>query len=178
MAGRQRGNGCGSVTKFKSSKGKVKYRVRISLGTYIDEETLKSKTISKSLGVFDTKAEAEAALAEYNNSPYDLETKVKTVGDLYKVWSEDYFKKLKGDSSIRTVTSAWRYCEGIEKLPLKKLNIGHIEDVMNNGYIIIDRGTHKGEKRFASVNTKCRIKSIFNLMLDYAYNHNLVVKKG
>lgn len=176
MAGRQRGNGSGSVTKYKTSKGKVKYRVRVSVGSYFDEDTMSFKTNSKSLGVYDTKAEAEEVLADYNKSPYDLESKVKTVGDLYKVWSEEYFKKLKGESSIRTVTSAWKYCEEIEKLPLKKLNVGHIQSVMDNGYIIVERGKDKGKKRFASTNTKCRIKSVFNLMLDYAYNNNLVIK--
>ena len=88
MAGRQRGNGAGSVTKYKTPKGKIKYRVRISLGTYFDDKSMKFKVDSKSLGVFNTKAEAEVALAEYNNSPFDLETKVKTVGDLYKVFAD------------------------------------------------------------------------------------------
>lgn len=80
---RSRGNGSGSVTSYTTSKGKRKYRVRVSIDTYFDESSEKVKTISKSLGVFNTKAEAEAALAEYNNSPYDLTNKVKTVGDLY-----------------------------------------------------------------------------------------------
>ena len=47
---------------------------------------------------------------------------------------------------------------------------------MDKGYIIVERGKDKGQKRYASVTTKCRIKSIFNLMLDYAYNNNLVTK--
>ena len=172
MAGRQRGNGMGSITSYKTSKGKTKYRVRISVGTYLDEDSCKLKTISKSLGSFDRRADAEAALVAFNNSPYDLTTKVKTVGDLYKEWSSYYFEKLKSDSSIRTVTCAWKYCTSIENLPLKSLNKGHIEDVMDKGYIL----DKLGSKRFASVNTKCRIKSIFNLMLDYAYDRNLVVK--
>jgi integrase len=61
-------------------------------------------------------------------------------------------------------------------MPLKKLGVGHIKDVMDQGYVIVSQGKHKGEKKYASVNTKCRIKSVFNLMLDYALEHNLVVK--
>lgn len=176
MAGRQRGNGSGSITKVTDSKGRTKYRVRVTISTYVDEDTLKTKSVMKSLGTYKTKAEAEKILANYNNSPYDLESKVKTVGDLYEVWSADYFEKLKNDSSKRTVTSAWAYCESIKNMPLKKLATGHIKDVMDKGYIIVQRGKNKGEKQFASLNTKCRIKSLFNLMLDYALERNLVIK--
>lgn len=173
---KSRGNGSGSVSSYMTKKGKRKYRVRISSGTYFDEESGKFKVVSKSLGIYNTKAEAESALAEYNNSPYDLTTKIKTIGDLYAIWQEEYCSKLKNDSSVRTITSAWRYCESISNLPLKKLGVGHIEDVMNKGFIIVQTGKSKGEKKYATVNTKCRIKSLFNLMLDYALYHNLVTK--
>ena len=43
------------------------------------------------LGVFKTKAEAEAVLAEYNSSPYDLTTKITTVGEPYDYWSVKVF---------------------------------------------------------------------------------------
>lgn len=171
-----RGNGTGSVSSYTTSKGKKKYRVRVSMGVQFDEKSGTVKSITKALGVFNTKAEAEAALAEFNNSPYDLSAKVKTVGDLYAIWQPEYCSKLKNDSSVRTITSTWKYCEEICNLPLKKLGVGHIRDVMENGYIIIRDGKHKGEKRFATPNTKCRIKSIFNLMLDYALERNLVYK--
>lgn len=169
---RLRGNGSGSITSYKTAKGKRKYRIRVTVDTYFDEETGKFKTISKSLGAYDTKAEAEAVLAEYNNSPYDLTTKIITVGDLYKVWSESYFKKI-SPSAKRTVEAAWAYCDDIAKLPLKKLGSKHIEDVMYNGTREVIRGSSK-EVRKASINTQMRIKSIFNLMLDYAVGYKLL----
>lgn len=171
---RTRGNGSGCVTSYMTAKNKKRWRVRVTIGTKFDEDG-NVKFVSRSLGTFATKAEAEKALASYNDSPYDLEKKVTTVGELYAVWSEYYFERV-ARSSVRTVTSAWKYCEGISNLSLKKLNKGHIEDVMNKGYILIPNGVHKGEKRYASACTKCRIKSMFNLMLDYAYDRNLVVK--
>lgn len=173
---KSRGNGTGSVTSFVSSKGKRKYRVRITVDTYFDIESEKVKTVSKSLGVFSTKAEAEAALATYNSSPYDLTTKVKTVGDLYAIWQPEYCSKLKNDSSVRTITSTWEYCKDISNMPLNRLGAGHIKDIMDKGYVIVKTGKHKGEKKYASTNTKCRIKSLFNLMLDYALERNLIIK--
>lgn len=169
---RSRGNGTGSITSYKTAKGKRKYRVRISAGVYFDEEAEKVKTVCKSLGVFDTKAEAEAALAEYNNSPYDLTTKIVTVGDLYDAWSKEYFEKV-APSAVRSVTSAWAYCDDIAKLPLKRLGKAHIEAVMKNGHREIIRGSSV-EVREASVNTQMRIKSMFNLMLDYAVGYKLI----
>ena len=173
---RERGNGTGSVTKFENQKGQVRYRVRVTVSSYFDEVAMKPKIVSKSLGVFKSKAEAEAVLAEYNKCPFDLESKVETVGDLFDVWSEEYFAKLKSNSSIRTITSAWKYCTSIYKMPLKKLNTGHIKDVMDKGFVIVETGKDKGNKRFASSCTKARIKSVFNLMLDFAYERNVVVK--
>ena len=173
---RERGNGTGSVTKFENHKGQIRYRVRVTVSSSFDEVSMKTKLVSKSLGVFKSKAEAEAVLAEYNRCPLDLESKVETVGDLFDVWSEEYFAKLTSNSSIRTITSAWKYCTSIYKMPLKRLNIGHIKDIMDKGFVIVETGKDKGNKRFASNCTKARIKSIFNLMLDYAYERNLVVK--
>lgn len=176
MAGRMRGNGTGSILRYTTSKNRTRYRVRVTTGVYLDEDAGKVKYISKSLGVYNTRAEAEAVLAEYNNSPYDLEAKVKTVGDLYKAWSKEYLPTLKSASAVRTVTSAWAYCSDIANLPLKKLNMGHIQDVMKHGTVISKRGSDKGKPHTASPCTQCRIKSLFNLMLDYALARNLVVK--
>ena len=118
---RARGNGTGSVTPYKDSKGKKKYRVRVTAGVVYDEEKSKFKYTSKSLGVYNTKAEAEKVLAEYNESPYDLTNKVKTVKDLYDEWSIQYFSNI-APSAVRSVKSAWAYCEDIYNLPLQKLS--------------------------------------------------------
>lgn len=76
MSRRERGNGQGSVTALKDSKGKKKYQVRVTVSSKFDVEKERVIYTSKSLGVFKTKAEAEAVLAEYNSSPYDLTTKI------------------------------------------------------------------------------------------------------
>lgn len=172
MSGRERGNGQGSVTTLKDSKGKKKYQVRVTVGSKFDAEKERVIYTSKSLGVFKTKAEAESVLAEYNSSPYDLTTKITTVGELYDYWSVKYFEKI-APSAIRSVESAWAYCEKIRNLKLKKLGSSHIRDVMDNGTREVIRGSKK-EVRHTSTNTKLRIKSMFNLMLDEAVGLKLV----
>ena len=46
---------------------------------------------------------------------------------------------------------------------------------MNDGFRIEIRGKKKGEKIYATAGTKARIKSLFNLMLDYALEHEIVI---
>lgn len=169
---RARGNGTGSVTPYKDSKGKKKYRVRVTAGVVYDEEKGKFKYTSKSLGVYNTKAEAEKVLAEYNESPYDLSNKVKTVKDLYDEWSVQYFSNI-APSAVRSVKSAWAYCEDIYNLPLQKLGRGLIEKIMKEGKRKVIRGSEI-EYKPASINTQLRIKSMFNLMLDYAVSYRLI----
>lgn len=168
----KRGNGSGSISDYKTSKGKKRYRVRITTGIEFDEVTGKTKVISKSLGVYDTRKEAEIVLANYLQSPYDLGAKIKTVEDLYKAWSKEYFEKI-APSAVRSVTSTWSYCDEIKKLPIQRLGRGHIEKIMKEGKRKVIRGSEV-EYKPASINTQLRIKSMFNLMLDYAVSYKIL----
>ena len=47
---------------------------------------------------------------------------------------------------------------------------------MEDGYIIPSRGKDAGQKVHASLGAKARIKSMFNLMPDYALKYELVDK--
>lgn len=85
--------------------------------------------------------------------------------------------KLSGNQrkpSSRTITSAWKYCHSIYGMRVKDLRARHIKSVMENGYIISDHGKNAGEKIPASPGTKAWIKSMFNLILDYALEYELV----
>lgn len=112
---RLRGNSLGGITKVKDGRKKP-YRVRVTVSCSYDEEAGKMKQEVKTLGYFKTRAEAEKALCDYIESPYDLSSKVMTFKELYEKWSEAYFPTLSGESSIRTITSAYKYCEGLSNL--------------------------------------------------------------
>ena len=58
---------------------------------------------------------------------------------------------------------------------MKDIRTYHLKGCMDDGYIIPDVGKDKGKKRFASANTKARMKSMFNLMFDYAVEHEIVM---
>lgn len=168
-------NGYGSVTKLSGNRRKP-YLARVTLGWTINQETGKAVQNRVPIGTFKTKKEALQALAEYGANPYDIQNNNLTLADLYQKWTAAYFPTLESESSSRTITSAWKYCHVIYDMRVKDLRARHIKGVMEDGYIISDRGKNVGQKVPASPGTKARIKSMFNLMLDYALEYELVDK--
>lgn len=158
-------NGFGQISEIKGKNLRNPWRVMIPVG-----KTPEGRPISKLLkpqAYFKTYNEAYSALVEYNRNPYDLEDDI-TIKELYEKWSEKYFETLKSDSSRRTITSAWAYCSNIYGMRVKDVRARHIKGCMDDGTVNIN-----GKVQFASANTKGRIKSLFNLMLDYAVEYEL-----
>ena len=170
----RRANGTGNIYKMKGGKRRKPWRVRVTVGWGLNPKTGRCKQNLKTLGYYASRAEAEAALVAYQECPYDLNTKDITFKELYEQWTEDYFKKLTSISSERTITSAYRYCSGLYNMKMRDIRIYHLQECMDKGYIIPDRGKEKGQKRYASACTKGRIKSMFNLMFDWAYAREIV----
>ena len=166
-------NGYGSVTKLSGNRRKP-YLARVTLGWITDEKTGKCVQNRVPIGTFKTKKEALQALAEYGANPYDIQNNNLTLAELYQKWTESYFPTLESESSSRTITAAWRYCHAIHNMRVKDLRARHIKGIMEDGYIIPSRGKEAGQKVSASPGTKARIKSMFNLMLDYALEYELV----
>lgn len=149
---------------------------RVTLGWIHNETTGKMVQNRVPIGTYKTKKEALQALAEYGANPYDIQNDNITLADLYQKWTDAYFPTLENESSVRTITSAWKYCHIIHTMRAKDVRARHIKGIMEDGYIVPDRGKNKGKKVSASPGTKARIKSMFNLMLDYALEYELVDK--
>ena len=165
-------NGFGSITEIKNQNLRKPFRVMVTVG-----KTPLGRPIQKLLkptAFFETYNEAYMALVEYNKNPYDLDSDM-TVQELYDKWTDTYFENTT-ESSKRTITSAWAYCSSIYNMRAKDVRARHIKGCMDNGYRIETRGAKKGEKVFATASTKSRIKSLFNLMLDYALEYEIVDK--
>lgn len=140
----------------------------------MNEATGKSKQIIKTLGYYPSRRKAEVALNEYLDDPYNIGNKDMTFEELYKEWSEYYFATLSGVSSVRTIMSAYRYMHLIYKMKVRDIRVRHLEGCLEDAYIISDRGKDKGKKRNASACVKARMKSVFNLMFDYAVRYDIV----
>lgn len=165
-------NGFGSITQLKDKNLRNPYWARIctgrnEFGSYI-LKPLKPRSL------FATYNEAYAALVEYNRNPYDLDDDI-TVQQLYDRWSEGYFANT-SESYQRTITAAWSFCTSIYDMRAKDLRARHIKGCMDDGYRIETRGKNKGTKIQPSAEIKSRIKSLFNLLLDYAVEYEVVDK--
>jgi Integrase len=159
-------NGFGQISKINDVNMRNQYRAMVTVG-----KNSTGRPICKPLkpnAYFHTYNEAYAALVAYNQNPYDLEVSI-TVKDLYEKWCEQYFKTLKVESSCRTIISAWSYCSSVYDMRASDLRARHIKGCMDEGFVV-----RKGKKCLATVGIKGRIKSLFNLMLDYALEYELV----
>lgn len=170
----RRANGTGHVFRMKDKSRRNPWRVRITVGWEMNEATGKSKQIIKTLGYYPSRRKAEVALNEYLDDPYNIGNKDMTFEELYKEWSEYYFATLSGVSSVRTIMSAYRYMHLIYKMKVRDIRVRHLEGCLEDAYIISDRGKDKGKKRNASACVKARMKSVFNLMFDYAVRYDIV----
>lgn len=161
-------NGFGQISEIKGQNLRKPFRAMVSVGT-----NSKGRPICRLLkpeAYFATYNEAYQALMEYNKNPYDLSDDI-SVYELYKKWTEWYFKTLKSESSWRTIESAWNYCSSVYDMRAKDLRARHIKGCMEEGTANI-----KGEIRKPTAYIKGRIKSMFNIMLDYALEYEIVDK--
>ena len=151
-------NGFGQIYEIKGRYLRKPFRVKVTVG-----KTTDGKYIQKYLkpeSYFETYNDAYTALLEYNKNPYDLAPSL-LLYELYDRWSKEYFAKLKSTSSQRTVKSAWDKCSALYNMRVSDIRARHIKSVMDE---------------CATAGIKSRVKSMFNLMLDYALEYEIVDK--
>lgn len=160
-------NGFGQISEIKNQNLRKPFRAMVTVG-----KTSTGKPICKILkpeGYFETYNDAYEALMEYNRNPYDLDVAM-TVKELYERWSAEYLETLKSPSSRRTITNAWSYCSSIYDMRAMDVRARHIKGVIDEGFVIGKDGAPK----YPTAGVKSRIKSMFNLMLDYAVEYEIV----
>lgn len=154
-------NKYGSIYKMPGNRRKP-FRAVKTDRWILDSETLKKRQIRFTIGFYATREEAMIALAEYNANPYDIKADNITFSEVYEKWSEQYFPTLSNPSSVRTVTAAYAYCNGLYDMRMKDIRVSHLEGTILNA----DVGS----------STKSRIKSLFNMMYKYSLAHDICDK--
>lgn len=150
-------NGFGQITELKNQNLRNRFRAMVTVG-----KTDTGKPICKILkpqGYFHTYNEAYEALIEYNKDPYSLDEEM-SMSELYDKWTSVYFQNITS-SSMRTIKSAWSYCSSVYSMRPRDIRVRHIKGCMES---------------VESTNIKNRIKSMFNLMMDYALEMELIDK--
>lgn len=154
-------NGYGTIYRMSGKRSKP-YRAMKTDKWIIDPVTGKSKQIRSTIGYYQSREDAMIALANYNENPYDIKADSITFSEVYEKWSENYFPTLSNPSSVRTVTAAYAYCNGLYDMRMKDIKVSHLEGTILNAQV--------GDS------TKSRIKSLFNMMYKYAVAHDIVEK--
>lgn len=158
-------NGFGQISEIKGLNLRKPFRAMVTVG-----KTPTGRPIVKPLkpeSYFESYNEAYAALVEYNKNPYDLSPSL-SVQELYDKWTDSYFQTLTNPSSIRTIESAWKYCSSIYTMRASDVRARHMKGCMDDGFRI-----DNGEKIYPTAGIKARMKSLFNLMFDYAVEYEI-----
>ena len=156
-------NGFGQISEIKNRNLRDPFRAMVTVG-----KTPDGKPICKPLkpeSYFATYNDAYAALVEYNKNPYDLEPSI-TMQELYDKWLPEYEKTVK---STKSATSAWAYCSGVYKMRVMDIRARHVKGCMEEGVAVI-----RGKEQHPTATMKNQIKSLFNMLLDYALEYELV----
>lgn len=141
-------NGFGQISEIKGRYLRKPYRAMVSVG-----KKANGRPDCKILAYYETYNDAYAALVEYNRNPYDLD-KSMTFAELYEKWTSEV-------EVSRSYTSVWPYCEPIYDMKLPEIRVRHLKGVISEA---------------EAPTAKTRLKTLFNRMLDYALEYELVEK--
>lgn len=150
-------NGFGQISMIKNRNLRRPYRAMVTVGK--DEHGRPICKLLKPQAYFETYNDAYKALVEYNKKPYDPD-QTMTVEELFEVWSKQHFKTLNAETSVRNVKSAWKASSAIKDELVTELRPRHIKYLIDN----------------AKPTMQLSIKSLFNQMLDYATEYEIVDK--
>ena len=87
------------------------------------------KQIYYTIGYYANRADALAALTEYNKNPIG-DVRDITLGELYAKWNLSKFPKLT-ESTVRTYTSAWLHLSALEGEKVRDLKTSHYQAIID-----------------------------------------------
>ena len=160
-------NGFGQISELKEKNLRKPFRAMVTIG-----KTDEGKPICRLLqpeAYFETYNDAYQALMKYNKDPYIFNNSL-TVLDLYEKWSEQHFRTISKGTAVN-IKAAWKYCDSIKNIKLVDLRGRHIK------YCIEEGCCEVGDTiKYPTPNMKNVMKVMFNQMLDYAIEYELIDK--
>lgn len=165
-------NGFGSIYEIKNRPLRKPFYVKVCTGR-TDDGKLQYQSL-KPQSSFATYNEAYEALIAYNKDPYVFE-KTMTVKEVYEAWLEEVTeKRLK--NNIKMYRAAWRYCYIAYNVDFRNVRVSHIKACIEDSKIKIASGRYAGKEIGPTDAVRRSIKSLWNVLFDYAIEHGLVDK--
>lgn len=154
-------NGFGQISEIKNRNLRKPFRAMVTIG-----KTETGQPICKPLkpeSYFETYNDAYSALIEYHKNPYDLSDST-TLEDLYNRWIVEYKKTVK---DAKWVNFTWPKCASLASMRVVDIRPRHIKSCLAT------KNSVSGEDEFSS-NSKVRVKTLLNLLLDYAVEYEVI----
>jgi len=118
-------NGYGSVVKLSGNRRRP-FGVRKTIGW-----NEKKQPIYEWIGYCKTREEGNILLAEYNKSPWDIDTSKTTLEGLWELFCKKKMPNL-SKSSNGCLQTGYNYCASIKTMKYKDIKSYHMQDIINN----------------------------------------------
>jgi integrase len=165
-------NGFGSIYEIKNRPLRNPFYVKVCTGR-TETGKLKYKAL-KPQSSFATYQEAYEALIAYNKDPYVFDNSM-TVKEVYEAWLEEVTeKRLK--NNLKMYKGAWKYCYITYDMDFRNVKVSHIKACLEDSKIKMESGRYAGKEIGPTDATRRTIKSLWNVLFDYAVEHGLVDK--
>lgn len=148
-------NGYGSVYKLSGNRRKP-WAVRLTVGRSVE-----GKQIYKMLGYYKTRRDANIALADYNQEPYDLDANRITFLELFEKWKAAEYPHFSHDSK-KMYNSAILHCESLYQMKFNAIKTNHLQAAVD-----------ACPKGFA---TKKKMRFLFGKLYQYAMSNDLATR--
>lgn len=166
-------NGYGTVRKMSGRRRKP-YAAMVNPRLVINTETNKSYYTYDFLDSFRTRAEAMDAIFKYKEAPYNVDNDI-TLKELYEKWEPMYFEEKKLSKVRQTsIKATWAYCTPLYNQKVRDITSGMLKEHIKSAHKIGTKGSEKGKKVKASPIIMNNIKSLYNMLFDYALLLNIV----
>lgn len=121
-----------------------------------------SPILPKAIGYYETYNEAYTALNEYHKTPFDTDTVRITFKEVFEIYQKSKAYQSLKEKSISSKLAAYKHCEPIYNLEVRKLNKNICEEIINN----VDTGSA----------TKKNVLTIMRTVIREAMDMNLLLK--
>lgn len=149
-------NGFGTVYKLSGNRRKP-FIARITAGWTED-----GKQIYHTIGYFKTRKEANIALAEYNQNPYDIGARKQTFKQVYERWSDRKFKSL-SEGRVANYHYMFKAAAEFHDLPFSEITLQQLQEFFD-------------KRTYNTNSTLVQYKTFFNQLYKYALKHDISSK--
>lgn len=155
----RRANNTGTIFKLKGNRHKP-YVAYVYGATVYNEEKKTCYRSRKAVGYFETQREAQQRLEEYLQSPYDLDDKLVTFGE---IWGKIYPKLDVSASRMYSLSSAYNnYLQSIKDIPINEIKTNRLQDIIDSMTV--------------GSSTKVNVKRVMTMVFEYAMQNDIIKK--